>query len=392
MSLILNFINAVNEGLMKNNTSSSFISLAKYSNNFQNVKRNYTDSIRPGGWNQLKASGGSMKKIVIIFMMVVLSGIANFPRLWAKSPTLYVVTRSTKVFRLSNRDNPTVGLFSTNDQGKTWNHFGWKYTKCFSVSIAQQKNRQLFYLSCGNGVLKSDNDGKNWIITTGWNITECLKTAIDPTDPNIVYAATAYGIFKTTDGGQSWAEKNKGLTSTFTPTVIIDPNDPDLLFCATESGVHRSKNGGENWEPIGLLGLGIRTLIQHPKNPELLAVGTEDDGVFISEDYGKTWQQKINGLTHHTVYALAFAPQNPAIIYAGTFQGGIFKSIDNGANWQAVNNGLRLLDIHALLVDPTDQNTVYAGTLNDGLWFSENGGDSWRFIGLETSQVWDITM
>lgn len=333
-----------------------------------------------------------MKKNLLIFLVLILSGFANFSQLSAKSNTLYVVTRSTKIFRLQNKDNPTVGLFSTDDKGKTWQHHGWKYTKCFSVSVARLLKNQIFYLSCGNGVQKSDDGGKNWAITTGWNITECLKTAIDPTNPDIVYAATAYGIFKTTDGGQTWIEKNMGLTSTFTPTVVIDSRDHNLLFCATELGVHRSRNGGENWEPIGLLGMGIRTLIQHPSHPNLLAVGTEDDGVYLSKDYGKTWQQKNSGLTHLTIYALAFAPQNPAIIYAGTFQGGICKSRDKGESWQAINSGLRVLDIHALLVDPTDQNSIYAGTLNDGLWLSENGGDSWRFIGIETSQVWDLAV
>jgi len=58
----------------------------------------------------------------------------------------------------------------------------------------------------------------------------------------------------------------------------------------------------------------------------------------------------------------------------------------------AVNNGLRILDIHALLIDPNNKNTVYAGTLNDGLWLSENGGKNWKFIGLETSQVWDMVI
>ncbi len=333
-----------------------------------------------------------MKKYLLILLTFILSNAVQFISLWAKSPTIYVVTRSTKVFRLANKDNPTVGLFSTSDKGKTWQHYGWKYIKCFSVSLARLKDRQVFYLSCGNGVHRSTDGGKNWVITTGWNITECLKTAIDPSNPDVVYAATAYGIFKTTDGGQTWGEKNRGLTSTFTPTVVIDPKDHNLLFCATEAGVHRSRDGGENWEPIGLLGLGIRTLIQHPAQPNLLAAGTEDDGVFLSEDYGRTWQQKINGLTHRTVYALAFAPQNPAILYAGTFRGGIFKSTDRGENWQAVNSGLRVLDIHALLVDPSDPNTIYAGTLDDGLWLSENGGASWRFIGLETSQVWDLTV
>ena len=78
------------------------------------------------------------------------------------------------------------------------------------------------------------------------------------------------------------------------------------------------------------------------------------------------------------------------IVYAGTFQGGIFKSTNGGDTWHAVNKNLRLLDIHAVLVDPKDERTVYAGTLNDGIWMSENAAESWQFIGLETSQVWDI--
>jgi len=333
-----------------------------------------------------------MKKYLLISLILMLSTASDFFELWAKSPTLYVVTRSTKVFKLNRQDNPTVGLFSTSDNGKTWQHYGWKYTKCFSVSIAKLNNKEIFYLSCGNGVLKSPDQGKNWIISTGWNITECLKTAIDPINPHIVYDATAYGIFKTTDGGKTWKEKNQGLISTFTPTVVIDREDHNILFCATEAGVHRSLNGGDLWEPIGLLGLGIRTLIQHPEYPNLLAVGTEDDGVFISEDRGKTWGQRINGMTNKTIYALAFAPQDPNIIYAGTFRGGIFKSIDRGNSWTVVNNGLRILDIHALLVDPKNKNSVYAGTLNDGVWISKDGGKNWQFIGLETSQVWDMVI
>jgi len=330
-----------------------------------------------------------MKKYYWILLLLIFST-SNFQSVWAKSGKLYVVTRSTKKFRLNSRGNPTVGLFSTDNKGKTWKHYGWKDTKCFSVSTAKIGMEQIFYLSCGNGVQKSEDGGKSWIITTGWNITECLKTAIDPQNPNIVYAATAYGIFKTIDGGKTWIEKNKGLISTFTPTVVIDQNDSNLLFCATESGVHRSNNAGDLWEPIGLLGLGIRTLIQHSKDLNILAVGTEDNGVFISEDHGKTWLQKINGMTNKTIYALTFAPQDQNIIYAGTFRSGIFKSTDRGKSWQAKNNGLRILDIHALLVDPKNINTVYAGTLNDGIWISEDAGESWQFIGLETSQVWDM--
>ena len=328
-----------------------------------------------------------IKVLILFFTFFLLSSLNN---LFAKSPTLYVVTRSTKTFKIGSQENPTVGLFSTENKGKSWRHYGWQYTKCFSASTIKIDGEQIFYLACGNGVQKSEDGGRTWKITTGWNITECLKTVIDPENSKIVYAATAYGIFKTIDGGKTWVEKNTGLMSTFTPILIIDRSNHNQLFCATEKGLHRSKNSGESWQPIALLGLGIRTIIQHPNNSDLFALGTEDDGVFISKDHGKTWQQKINGLNYKTVYALSFSPENENTIYAGTFQGGIFKTKNGGKSWQAINKNLRILDIHALLVDPKNPKRVYAGTLNDGVWMSENSGESWKFIGLETSQVWDM--
>jgi len=325
-------------------------------------------------------------RIAVIFFIFVITFFASA----ASPPRLYVVTRSTKVFRLGKSEFPSVGLFSTSDEGKNWEHYGWYYTKCFSATTTMIDGQRIYYLACGNGVQKSPDGGKHWILTTGWEDTECLRVAIDPLKKQTVYTATAYGIFKTTDGGKSWQEKNKGLTSTFTETVLIDNADHNRLFCATELGIHRSDDGGEHWQPIALLGLGIRTLIQHPTTTDLLAAGTEEDGIYISRDHGKTWQQKNVGLTHKTVYALAFSPHDTNTIYAGTFGGGVFKSNDSGDTWKAVNNGLRIFDIHALAVDPVDENTVYTGTLNDGVWISHNAGENWRFIGLETSQVWDM--
>ena len=328
--------------------------------------------------------------LILLVIFFTISEIADITQVLAKEQTLYVVTRSTKKFKLNKVKNPIVGLFSTKNNGKKWRHYGWNYTKCFSASTAKFNKNQIFYLACGNGVQKSEDGGKTWRIATGYNVTECLKTVIDPENPEIVYAATAYGLIKTTDGGNSWIEINKGLTSTFTPTLIIDKQDNNVLFCATESGIHKSENGGKLWKPISLLGFGIRIIIQHPTNYDILAVGTENDGVFISEDHGKTWQRKVKGLKHKTIYSLAFTPQNTKTIYAGSFRGGIYKSENLGKRWQPVNTNLTNLDIHAMLVDPKDEKRVYAGTLNGGIWMSENAGESWEFIGLETSQVWDI--
>jgi len=313
----------------------------------------------------------------------------------ARSPqntTLYVITRSTEKFRIFGRDNPSVGLFTTRDRGKSWQHWGWHYTKCFSATIEPNSGGKVIYLACGNGIQKSNDSGNSWVITSGWEMTECLKVAIDPMHTQTVYAATAYGIFKSEDGGGIWKEKNHGLKSTFTPAVVIDRINPELVYCATEAGVYQSINGAESWELLGLEGKGIRTILQSVHDTRTLLVGTEDDGILVSTDAGKHWKAMNEGLESLTVYALAEDPLNAQNLYAGTFRGGVYKSMDGGASWQSSNNGLTRLDIHALLVDPSDSNVVYCGTLGGGVFLSEDAGAQWRFIGLETSQVWDFTV
>ncbi len=310
----------------------------------------------------------------------------------AGKTTLYAVTRSTEKFRIFGRDNPTVGLFTTNDLGKSWQHWGWHYTKCFSAAIEPNSDGKVIYIACGNGIQKSSDSGKSWAITTGWKMTECLQVAIDPENTQTVYAATAYGIFKSNDGGKVWQEKNHGLESTYTASIIIDRINPQTIYTATEAGVYKSKAGADSWELLGLEGKGIRTILQSVHDTNTLLVGTEDDGIFISTNSGELWKPINVGLESLTVYCLAQDPHSARILYAGTFRGGVFKSSDGGNSWKSCNNGLTRLDIHALLVDPSDSDIVYCGTLGGGVFISEDGGENWHFGGLETSQVWDFTI
>jgi len=310
----------------------------------------------------------------------------------ASSTKLYVITRSTEKFKIMGRDNPSVGLFTTSDRGTTWEHHGWHFTKCFSAVVSPKEKGRVIYLACGNGVQKTEDYGKSWAIVTGWQMTECLKVAVDPVNTNIVYAATAYGIFKSSDAGKTWHEKNQGFESTFTASILIDRTNPDHLFAATETGVYQSTNGAASWQLSGSGKLGIRTIIQSMHDEKTLFIGTEDDGVFVSKDSGKSWSARSNGLESKTVYALAQDPKNRNVLYAGTFKGGVFKSTDEGRSWKKKNQGLKRLDIHALIVDPADSNVVYCGTMGGGAFMSVDAGASWKFIGLATSQVWDFAI
>jgi photosystem II stability/assembly factor-like uncharacterized protein len=326
-----------------------------------------------------------VKRLLIILSIFIINRLGL-----AETSAIFAVAHSSTSYKIDHYPKPAAGLFVY--KRDNWQHLGWPYGKFFSITIPQTSDTSLLYLACGNGLFKSNNHGKAWKITTGWEITECLHSAVHPTDHDKIYLACAYGIFYSADGGEHWQERNNGLLSTFISKIIFDRDNPDHLFCATECGLYKSMDQGQTWQPMALLNLGVRTLIQHPLHGEILAAATENNGVFISADRGRTWQAKANGLDHLTVYALAFSPQDSKTLYAGTYKGGVYKTIDLGTSWQAINSGLDNLEIHALAVDSKNPTIIYAGTLGSGIYKSINAGRSWHFFGLETCEIWDIVL
>ncbi len=111
--------------------------------------------------------------------------------------------------------------------------------------------------------------------------------AVDPQTPDIIYAGTGGGVFKSTDGGASWSAINNGLTNTYVNALALDPQTPTIIYAGTGGG-----------------------------------------SVFKTTDGGVSWSAIKHGLTNTDVNALALDPQTPAIIYAGTWGGGVFKSTD----------------------------------------------------------------
>jgi photosystem II stability/assembly factor-like uncharacterized protein len=304
--------------------------------------------------------------------------------------TIYMSILSSRKHRLGALDNPTVGLFISTDGGATWHHRGWTgYIRTFYTEAGPDGT---IWSACGNGILRSTDNGSTWRITTGWEITEVLKVKVDPTQPAIVFGATAYGIVRSTDKGTTWQSKNSGLQSTFTADVLIDAAHSTRVFAATEEGVYVSTNRGDQWRLAGLKGSGIRVLAQDRLNSRLLYAGTEEDGVYISVNGGATWNSSVDGLHHRTVYAIAPDPTSSRTIYIGTHGGGVYKSTDGGTTWQQSSKGLINLDVHSLGVLPSNPSLVFAGTLNGGLFRSTDGGLTWQFNSQEEAQVWGISI
>jgi photosystem II stability/assembly factor-like uncharacterized protein len=320
--------------------------------------------------------------IAIILFACVWNG-----RLLAQQDTLYMSVLNSRKHRLGALDNPTVGLFVSTDAGTTWKHRGWTgYIRTFYTEAGSDG---MIWSACGNGVFRSSDHGATWRITTGWEITEVLKVKVDPLKPSVVYAATAYGVFKTQDNGESWKEQNVGFLKPFVSDIVIDRTNTRRILAASEDGVYMSTNAGAGWKLTGLRGKGVRTLRQHPSHSKTFFAGTEDDGLFLSSDGGKTWRQSNAGLTQMTVYTIACDRSNANVIYLGTHGGGVYRSADGGKSWKQMIQGLDNLVVHSLLL-PSDPSVVFAGTLNGGLFKSTDRGEHWTFNSQEEGQVWGL--
>ena len=212
---------------------------------------------------------------------------------------------------------------------------------------------------------------------------------------------------ESTDGGRTWRQvgtPESGLPAGLHRALVVERSSPRsarrLLTTASGHGVFASEDGGRTWEARnnGLLDPGgIRDLIVHAESPVYWCVTSGAPAeVYRSDDSAHTWRKVSQDLKAGTVYRLAVAPSDPRRLYLsarrryvkgrGTFPGGIYRSTDGGATWSHV------LDdrfAQGLAVDPRDADVVYAGLTNHpyhdgstgrGVVVSRNGGKSWTLL------------
>ncbi len=218
---------------------------------------------------------------------------------------------------------------------------------------------------------------------------DLLALALDPRTPGVLYAGTqGSGVFKTTDGGDSWQGANQGLTDLKVEALAMEPL---ALYAGTfGGGVFKSTDGGADWRAVNQ-GLSHRVVVAlgvDPLAPGTLYAGTLGGGVFKSTDGGGHWTASSQGLDVLDVEAVAIDPRASGILYAGTLTGGVFKSTDGGGSWKSAAEGLGRAAVTALAVDPLTPETLYAGTAG-GIYKSTDGGGRWRLAvrGLENTEI-----
>ena len=271
------------------------------------------------------------------------------------------------------------GVWKTENSGQTWNPvFDEQPLQNIGSIAIQQSNPNIVWvgtgegnprnsLNLGAGIFKTMDAGKTWK-RMGLEKTICIhRVVIDPVNPNPVYAAAIgnpyaehndRGVFKTTDGGETWNKILYVNDTTGCADLVMDPSNPNKLIAAM-------------W--------------QFKRTPWNLKSGGAGSGLYITIDGGKNWKKlaKEDGLPDGQLgrIGIAFSRSMPSRVYAKVeaTKNGFYKSEDGGFKWILVNSDAaqitdRPFYYQEIYVDPKNENRIY--DVHSTITFSEDGGKS----------------
>ena len=204
---------------------------------------------------------------------------------------------------------------------------------------------------------------------------------INPKNPQLIYAGTSKGVFKSEDRGQNWSEwfdQSSGLTNVFVNDLLINPEQTETIYAATQGGLFVSHEGGDLWEPVknGIpKNENVQTVQFSAAYPSQLIISTQNS-VFRSTDDGRFWEKKWTDLPKDISSIITFNT-DPEFIFVGTKKG-FYKSFNGGLTWIKDKNK-NLKNILTLAIDSTDDASIFL-TSPKGLFFSNNSGDMWQEI------------
>ncbi len=226
---------------------------------------------------------------------------------------------------------------------------------------------------------------------TGWRESDALQIAIDPNNSQLVYAATAWGVIISTDGGDSWQASNEGLPEYFSKGIVIDHRNTDRLLLATTTGLFESTNRATNWKRISSLPeVAALRLRRSEQNPNSWIAGTEGQGVWISNDDCKTWQATAPALSNANVYGVAIDPYNSSHLAAGGWDAGVHLSSDGGKSWKLVSESFPSQNVTSVIFDDNVPGRLWASTFEEGTFYSDDKGSSWTNAQLDGAYVFDL--
>jgi len=309
------------------------------------------------------------------------------------------------------RNSVTIGdgVYKSTDSGKTWANMGLAETRHISRIIVNPGDPNIVYVAAmghlwgpneERGIYKTIDGGKTWqkVLSVDEN-TGFADLAMDPSDSLTLFAA-AYdyrrlpyhyrsggpgsGLYKTTDGGETWKKLTKDLPEGIMGRIGIDVSrsNPNVVYALIEhkdAGIWRSEDKGESWkrtcdnetyEQVNFRPFYYSQIRVDPSDDKVVYVFS--GGSYVSKNMGEKFRA-ISGGTHSDHHALWIDPNNPLHLIDGN-DGGIDITYDGGMTWQGIEH-MALAEVYQVGFDMRTPYYVYCGLQDNGVW----GGPSANF-------------
>jgi photosystem II stability/assembly factor-like uncharacterized protein len=321
-------------------------------------------------------------------------------------------------------DNTDMGLFQSTDGGQSWQTTSegvpdeWRNTTYWLAFDPAQRGliwgafsgqhdlprpkdwRNNSPRNFIGGVAVSTDGGHHWQPSiTGMPAHSITHILLDPSSPagsRTLYAcAFGLGVYKSTDNGKSWTQKNNGIAGDepFAWRITLSQDGSLYLVVARRSegkdysasgagALYRSTDKAEHWQrmdlPAGVTGpTGLEIDPRDPQRLYLTAWGKEGDsadmngGVYASDDGGKTWRTLYTKSQH--VYDLTIDNKHPDTLYFTGFDAAAYRSTDRGVHWERIK-GYDFKWGHRIILDPNDPTQIYINTYGGGVWHGPAAG------------------
>lgn len=286
------------------------------------------------------------------------------------------------------------GVYRSGDGGKTWKNTGLPESHHIGRIVIHPSNPDLVYVAAlghlytenaERGLYLTRDGGRTWVksldVVSGGRAIGCVDVAMDPANPDILYAATydrhrlpwtyhiggpGSGIYKTADAGKTWKKLGGGLPGGILGRIgiAVYAKNPSILYAAIENANKPGMPEAERWREI-LDGKSSQGMI--------------DGEIYRSDDAGETWRkvspekQSIGGAPGYYYGQIVIDPNDDKVVYVLSVA--TLKSTDGGKTWtrNVFNFGG---DDHALWIDPADSGHLLLG-YDHGLGVSWDGGKNW---------------
>ncbi len=325
----------------------------------------------------------------------------------------------------------TGGLWRTTNNGTTWDVLFDDLDDVVSIGdiaiapndantvwVGSGENNNRQSTSWGNGVYKSTDAGQTWKHMGLAASRSIARVIVDPVDHDVVYVAALgsvfgpgreRGVYKTTDGGLTWANILFVNEDTGATELVMDPSNNKVLYAATYqrrratwgfngggpgSAIHKSSDGGRTWTkltngipegPLGRIGLDV-----YRANPNIVYARVEhakESGVYRSDNAGQTWRKMSNTNPRPMYFSqIRIDPTNDLRIYVLGVQ--LHISDDGGKTF--IENGVMHSDHHAMWINPANPNHILDGN-DGGVGISYDKGANWEaFTNMDLGQFYHV--